>query len=130
MDILVPNLDEINLLGNGKTTEEKIDYFLSQGINTVIVTLGADGCYYKTGDAEGTVPAASFQPVDNTGACDAFISALTVFLQDGYSLDAAIRIATYAAGFSVTREGVPNAMVNLGTLISYIRQEDPDLLLK
>lgn len=130
VDILVPNLDEINLLGNGKTTEEKIDYFLSQGINTVIVTLGADGCYYKTGDAEGTVPAASFQPVDNTGACDAFISALTVFLQDGYSLDAAIRIATYAAGFSVTREGVPNAMVNLGTLISYIRQEDPDLLLK
>lgn len=130
VDILIPNLDEITLLGIGDTTHDKIDYFLSQGVNTVIVTLGSDGCYYKNAEEDGTIPAVSFHPVDNTGACDAFISALTVFLQDGYSLNTALRIATYAAGFSVTREGVPNSMVDLGTLESYIRQTEPELLNK
>lgn len=130
VDILIPNQDEINILGTGDTLGKKIDYFLKQGVSTVIVTLGPGGCYYKTAAEEGTVPAAPFHPIDNTGACDAFISALAVFLQEGFSLNAAIRIATYAAGFSITREGVPNSLVDLGTLESYIRQTEPELLNK
>jgi len=128
VDILIPNMDELELLGSGDTAQEKIDYFLKQGVNAVIVTLGSNGCLYKTATAEGTIPAASFHPVDNTGACDAFISALAVYLQEGYSLDTALRIATYAAGFSVTRESVPNSLIDRGTLETYITQINPDLL--
>ena len=128
VDILVPNRDEINLLSPDGTLSEKADYFLNQGIHTVIVTLGVEGCYIKTADLEEYIPAAPFHAVDNTGACDALISALAVFLQDGYSLSKAIRIATYAAGFSITREGVPNSLVDRGTLESYIRQQEPELL--
>lgn len=128
INILVPNLNEINLLCPDGTLSEKADYFLNHGIETVIVTLGADGYYLKTRELEELIPACSFQSVDNTGACDAFISALAVYLQEGYSLQKAARIANYAAGFSITREGVPNALIDRSSLETLLRQKEPELL--
>ena len=40
----------------------------------------------------------------------------------------AVRIATYAAGFSVTREGVVPSLIDRNSLEAYIRQREPDLL--
>lgn len=128
VNILVPNHDEINLLCPEGTLSEKADHLLALGIDTVIVTLGAEGCYLKTNQLETYIPAIPFQSVDNTGACDAFISALAVYLQDGYPLEQAVHIASYAAAFSITREGVPNALVDRNTLEAYIRQKEPHLL--
>lgn len=130
VNILVPNYNEMNLLCPDGDLPEKAEYFLRHGVDTVIVTLGADGCYIKTRDFEEYVPAVSFQSVDHTGACDAFISALAVYLQEGYPLKKAARIASYAAGFSITREGVSCSLVDRGTLEAYISQKEPDLLLK
>ncbi len=128
VDILIPNLDEINLLAPEGTLREQTDHFLAHGIGTVIVTLGADGSYLRTRDLEMSIPAVPFHSVDNTGASDAFISALAVFLQEKYPIQKAVRIATYAAGFCITREGVPDSLVDRGTLETYIRQHEPELL--
>lgn len=128
VDIIVPNLNEINILCPGRTLSEQADFFLNTGIKAVIITLGEDGCYLKTTTQEARFPASSFTPVDNTGAGDAFICALAVYLQDGYSLASAIRIATYAAGFSISREGVTPALIDRHTLESYIMQKEPGLL--
>lgn len=128
VDILVPNFDEINTLCPKGELSEQAGYFLDKGIETVIITLGQEGCFVKTNKFEKQFPAASFQAIDNTGAGDAFISALAVYLQYGYELQNAVQIATYAAGFSVTREGVPPSLIDKNTLESYISQVAPDLL--
>ena len=128
INILVPNLNEINLLHPEGTLSEKADYFLERGVETVIISLGADGCYYKTGTVEERIPAIPFEAIDNTGACDAFISALAVYLQDGYPMEKAVRIANYAGGFSITREGVPDSLVDRSSLERYILRHEPELL--
>ena len=128
VDILVPNFDEINVLCPNGTLREKADFFLDSGVDTVIITLGPEGCYVKNREWEASFPAMNFQSVDNTGAGDAFICALAVYLQYGYELKRAIRIATYAAGFSTTREGVVPALIDKNTLEAYIRQVEPELL--
>lgn len=130
INILVPNTDEINILCPKGTLQEKAEYFLSHGVETVIVTLGAEGCYVKTADYEEYLPSHPFQSVDNTGACDAFISALAVYLQDGYPLKKAAKIANYAGAFSITREGVPNSLVDRSSLEALLRQHEPELLVK
>ena len=109
--------------------EEKADFFLKQGVQTVIITLGADGCYVKTAEWAESFPAEKFQAIDNTGACDAFISALAVYLQKGRSLRQAVRIATFAAGFCITREGVVPSLIDRGSLEAYIAQQAPELLI-
>lgn len=128
VDILVPNFDEINTLCPKGDFREQASYFLNKGIETVIITLGQEGCYVKTEKLDQRFAAASFQTIDNTGAGDAFIAALAVYLQYGYELQNAVQIATYAAGFSVTREGVPPSLIDKNTLESYISQVAPDLL--
>ena len=129
VDILVPNLFEINVLcPKLDSLEAQADYFLGKGVETVIVTLGAEGCFLKTKKTARYFKAADFQALDETGAADAFIAALAVYLQKKYSITDAIRIATYAAGFSVSREGVVPALIDTNTLESYIRLREPKLL--
>lgn len=128
VDLLVPNLNEINILCPGKSLKEQADTFLNAGVETVIITLGEQGCYLKTKQDEQYFPAQNFLAVDNTGAGDAFICTLAVYLQKGFSLSDSIRIATYAAGFCVSREGVTPALIDQSTLESYIRKKEPELL--
>lgn len=90
--------------------------------------MGKQGCYAKTREWSEYFPAVSFPSVDNTGASDAFISAFASYLIRGYDMKKSIRIATYAAAFCVSREGVVPALIDKNSLESYIRQHEFDLL--
>lgn len=129
VDIIVPNHEEIEeICPIRNDLEKQADYLMEQGVKTVIITLGAEGCFVKTEGFSEYFPALPFDTVDASGACDAFISALASYLLYGYSLKKAVRIATCAAGFSVTREGIVPALIDKNTLESYIRQREPRLL--
>lgn len=129
VDILIPNKKEAALLAPDCTSvENQADYFFQKGIPTVIITLGQDGCYLKTVSESRYYPASKFQPIDTTGGADAFISALAVYLSDGYSLDKSIRIAHYAAGFCISRQGVVSGLVDRNTLQAQICRVEPELL--
>lgn len=128
-DIFIPNRKEAAALcPNGDTVEERAQYFLEKGVGTVIITLGEDGCYLRTADREKYFPAADFVAIDATGGADAFICALASCLSEGFSLDRSIRIATYAAGFCVSRQGVVPALVDRNTLETHISKVEPGLL--
>lgn len=129
IDILIPNRGELwEICPEGSTLEDKARLLLSSGVGTVIVTLGAKGCLLCTPDGIESFPAADFPAIDNTGAGDAFISALASYLLYGCDLRSAIRIAGYAAGFSITREGVVPALIDKNTLEAYLQQREPGLL--
>lgn len=129
VDILIPNEDELGeLCKEGGSLKEQAAELFCRGAKTVIVTLGGRGCYVKTGQWEEYVPAADFPAIDKTGASDAFISALAAYLLYGYQLREAVRIATYAAGFCVSREGVVPALIDKSSLEAYIQQKDAGLL--
>lgn len=129
IDLFVPNRKEASTLCPDHTSvKEQAEYFLSKGVRTVIITLGEDGCYLKTADMDRYFPASSFMPVDTTGGGDAFIAALVSYLSEGYSLDQAIRIANYAAGFCISHPGTVSALVDRLTLETYINKLEPELL--
>ncbi|HOJ09393.1 MAG TPA: PfkB family carbohydrate kinase [Clostridiales bacterium] len=126
IDYFIPNENELNQLIPGENTVyEKADYCFKQGVKNIIVTLGAKGCYLKNKDYEMHFPAADFTPVDTTGAADAFISALAVYLSEGNSITQSIRFATYAAGISITREGVQPALPDRTALDIYFDKIEP-----
>ena len=129
VDILIPNQDEMNeICPHQSTLEKQAGFFLGLGVSTVIVTLGKQGCYMKSADDEMYCPAENFLSIDNTGAGDAFISALASYLMYGYPMRDAIRIATLAASFSIMRKGVVPSLIDKSTLEAYLRQRHPDLL--
>ncbi len=121
--LFVPNkLEAERLVPNKMTIEEQGDYFLSLGIKNVIITLGEKGCYYCNKNSWKFYPAAPFYSLDNTGASDAFISTLAVYLCEDKTMEEAIAYATYAAGLSVTKKGVENALPNRSELEAYEKE--------
>lgn len=131
IDILIPNKEEAAILcPEYETVEKQADYFLSRGISTVIITLGHEGCLLRTCEKMVHYPAQSFKAVDTTGGADAFISALAVYLYEGYTLENAIQIALVAAGFCISRQGVSSALIDKNSLEIYLARMYPQLLTK
>ncbi|MFQ9939597.1 MAG: PfkB family carbohydrate kinase [Blautia hansenii] len=128
-DIFVPNRKEAALLCPQETEVDKqAAFFFSLGCPVVIITLGHRGSYLRTKDMACAFPAAAFPSVDSTGGADAFIAALASYLTEGCPLEKAIPIATYAAGFCVSRTGVVPALVDKASLENHIRIAEPELL--
>lgn len=128
VDFFIPNEDELlELQPDTGTLEEKAAYFLEMGVKNVIVTLGKKGVLLKTHQVCHYFPATENIAVDSTGASDSFISALASYLSKGYPTEAAIQIAIQAAGFSVSKEGVIDSLVDHVTLENYLIKKEPAL---
>lgn len=113
VDYFIPNEKEAQLLApDAETIEEKAEVFLQKGVKNVIITLGSKGCYLRSRQYAAFFPSADFLAVDTTGAADAFIGTLAVYLSEGNDLISAIGYATYGAGISITRYGVQIAMTD------------------
>ena len=83
---------------------------LELGTRSVVITLGSEGAVYAEGDGGGHVSSPRVDPVDTTGAGDAFVGALAVRLADGSSLEEAVSYAVRAGAAAVTKEGAQGAL--------------------
>jgi ribokinase len=110
VSILTPNETEAELLtgipvANGNSAARAANALLKQGVETVIITLGARGAFVATASTHQLVPGFRVKAVDTTAAGDVFNGALAVALGEGQPLLAAVRFANAAAALSVTRLG-------------------------
>ncbi|CUH64960.1 Ribokinase [Thalassovita gelatinovora] len=118
LDILVLNqiemaqlVDETGLLPGPK-----------MGVDTVIVTKGAEGCtlYDRANgwDAIG-FDAILVDPVDTTGAGDTFTGYFLAGIDRGMSTDEAIGLAIKAAALMVTRQGTADVIPDLKEVLDW-----------
>lgn len=107
----VPNEKELNLLIPGDMSlEEKAEILRTKGVENVIVTMGARGCYLVNEEYSLHFSGSGFDAIDTTGGADSFISAMAVCLSEGKHIIHAIGFAIYASGITVTRYGVQPAL--------------------
>jgi ribokinase len=81
------------------------DSLLARGVDTVVVTMGADGAFVKNHTVREYLPPERVEAVDTTAAGDVFNGGLLVALAEGMTLVEAVRFAGRAAAISVTRRG-------------------------
>jgi len=99
-DILVPNEHEVELLGG-------VDELLARGVAAVVVTQGAAGVTVTEAPDATTWSVGAFEadPVDTTGAGDAFCGALAARLAAGADLRPAVRYAAAGGALATTIAG-------------------------
>ena len=110
VSILTPNESEAETLTGVRVTNETTAARAArrlhdQGVETVIITLGARGAYVSSDSVSGRVPGFRVKAIDTTGAGDVFNGALAVALAEKLDLRQAVRFANAAAARSVTRRG-------------------------
>jgi ribokinase len=119
-DYFIPNETEAELItGHPVHTVEEAGAcaraLLQKGFRKVILTLGARGALLADAAGAVQVPPYTVTAVDTTGAGDAFIGSLAVFLAEGTAEKEAVARANLYAGLSTTR---------IGTQKSFLKRAD------
>ncbi|MGZ3822216.1 MAG: ribokinase [Mucilaginibacter sp.] len=114
ISIITPNKKEAEMLSgiiitDMKSTVAAARAIRNSGVETVIITLGAQGAFISNADIEEMIAAPVVKAVDTTAAGDVFNGALVVALSERRSLVDAVAFGCKAAALSVTRLGAQSA---------------------
>jgi sugar/nucleoside kinase (ribokinase family) len=86
VDYFFPSYEDALMIAGSVTRQDAIDYFLDQGIGTLVITMGGEGVSIsRRGSSEIRLPAYEVDVVDTTGCGDAFSAGFIVGLLDGLS---------------------------------------------
>lgn len=123
-DLCIPNETEAELLtgqrsANPAEAEAAARRLQERGPDTVLVTMGAQGVLLVEGQTVEHLAAVPVMALDASGAGDAFIGSLAVFLIEGLSLREAARQANAAAALSVTRPGTQASFPTRGEIDAF-----------
>jgi 2-dehydro-3-deoxygluconokinase len=102
-DIGLPTLEDERLLSGETSADMVADHWRALGCTETIVKLGADGARLPGGTI--IPPPEVLQPVDTSGAGDAFNGGYLAARMDGESVADAVRAGHKLAGWCVMRKG-------------------------
>ena len=110
ISIITPNENEAEKLTGITVTDIRSAKLAARslcdrGVETVIITLGAEGALLFDRGVATHIPGYKVKPIDTTAAGDVFNGALAVAISEKKSLEEAIDFACKAAAISVTRLG-------------------------
>jgi len=126
-DVLSPNETEAKALLGVPVTEalapeEAADRLVAQGARSVVLKLGAEGALVAGPECQEPIPAFRIDPVDTTGAGDAFTAALAVSLARGEDLVRATTIGAAAGALAATVFGAAPSMPTGAAVEQFMRE--------
>ena len=104
-DYFVPNLDEARALTEESDPRRQAERFLEHGANTVVIKLGEQGAYVRSGEQAFEVLAPPVEVVEPSGAGDAFAAGLMVGILEGWELERSVRFASVIGGSACSALG-------------------------
>lgn len=118
VDVLKVSDEELPLLTGVSDLEAGSAMLAAMGIRLVLVTLGAEGAYYRFGEATGCVPGVKVQVGDTNGAGDTFFGAALAQLAKydrledvtAAELERIVAVSNKAAAITTSRHGAIPAM--------------------
>lgn len=126
VDVLVPN--EIEVIDIAKTHEKKsmeeaARKIIQRGPETVVVTLGKEGCLIVTEEKVREIEGINVEAKDTTGAGDAFCAGLAVGLASGKDIQEAAEMGNLAGAFSTMEVGAQEVLPSLADLEDFRRKK-------
>jgi len=106
VDIFMPSIEEAQMLSGEKHLDKIAEFFLDYGIKTVLLKLGAEGCYVRTADEEFSTPAFKVEKVvDTLGAGDCHAAGFLAATVEGWDLKKVCRFANAVSAACVSTRG-------------------------
>lgn len=112
VDLITPNETELEIFG-GK------DELFSQGVKTIVTTLGAEGYEIANKCGAKKYPCIKVNVADTTAAGDTLCGGLSVGLAAGKSLEEACAFGSKAATIACTKKGAQSSIPTYKEVIDY-----------
>lgn len=106
----------IENIADARTAVKKL---LSDGIKTIVATLGNEGAIIGDADGIRVIPGYRVEPIDTVGAGDAFNGALAARLIMGEEIDRAVDYANAVGALSVTKRGAIPSIPNRNDVLEF-----------
>jgi ribokinase len=125
-DVIKPNETEARILTGVEVTDAKTagkaaGKLLERGVKTVIITMGAKGCFVVNNKTNEFFPAKKVKAVDSTAAGDAFVGGLAFCIAQGQTILEAVLFASNVAALSVTKIGAQSSMPSMKEVEKFIK---------
>jgi ribokinase len=117
--VLTPNAEEVSQLG-----WPTVSALLTAGVDTVVVTRGAEGVDLYLDGTELRLSAFPVEVVDTVGAGDAFTAGLAVGLASGETLQESAVLGAATAAIAVTGMGARGKRITMAAALAIIRAGD------
>jgi len=121
-DFIFPNREEGRQLTGESEPAAIAARLRGLGVKTVIVKLGAAGCYVESPEGSFTSPGFAVQPVDTTGAGDCFAAGFLAAICQGQSLPLAARYANATGALATLGLGGADSAPTLAQLEDFLRK--------
>jgi sugar/nucleoside kinase (ribokinase family) len=125
IDHLIVGADLAGRLTGENEEGSMVSALSDDGRACVAVTAGERGCWYsERGGPVRHCPAFEVQVVDTTGCGDVFHGAYAACIAGGEPVDAAVRIATAAAGIKATQPGGRSGIPSRAVVDRFLKERD------
>jgi ribokinase len=126
VDFLIPNEWEAQILSGMKISEKRdvsrvAQKLLRQGAKNVVITLGADGLYFRNRLEEARMKAFRVKVADTTAAGDAFMGAFASSLAAGKPIREVLHRANAAGALAATRLGAQPSLPHRKDLEKFLK---------
>lgn len=121
-DFIFPNREEGQQLTGESEPTAIARRLRSLGVKTVIVKLGAAGCFVESPEGAFTSPGFAVHPVDTTGAGDCFAAGFLAAICRGHSLAEAARFANAAGALATLGMGGADSAPTVTEVDEFLRR--------
>ena len=121
IDFFIPSLPEAKEITGVDDPEKVARELVDQGVATVALKMGPDGCLVMSADYESLrLPAYDVEVVDATGAGDAFAAGFITGVWQDWSLEKTARFASAVGAMCVTGVGAAGCVSSLEETLHFM----------
>lgn len=129
VNILKVNEVEARLITKEESIEKAAEKLWRPNLDALFITIGQEGCYYKTTKFSGRIPTIDVKVIDTTGAGDAFNAGYIYAMHEmgkpirefsEKELHFALKRATVIASLSTTKKGAISAFPTKSIMQQYL----------
>lgn len=129
LDYFMPSIAQAKRISGLEEPEDIADFFLTQGVGTVVLKLGQKGVFCKTKQAqeEAAFYCSSYNVpyVDLTGAGDAFVAGFLSTLEEERTLEERVQFATAVSAHAIQAVGATQGIVSREEIRAFMAQQHP-----
>jgi len=122
LDYFLPSIDEARLMTGQDSPADIASFFLDQGVGTVGLKMGAEGCYLHNAQISLHIPAFKIAVVDTSGAGDAWIGGFLAGMTKNWDMEQAGQFANAVGALSTTAIGTTAGLRNMEETLAFMRK--------